>query len=232
MAISAKIRIVVASPREIWREALGALLSAQAGFTVVARVGCGNDLVEQVRRSLPDVLLLESDPSSNSWLSTLGAVGRLATPLKAILLSEASPESLLEGMELGLRGIVAKDATADMLFTSIRSVSAGEYWIGRDRIGHLVDCVRRIRNGRAAASNPFGLTARERDVIHALLTGATNKEIAQRLSISSQAVRHHLCNIFDKLGVSNRLELGLFAIEHRLFETSSPRPRLLAARAQ
>jgi DNA-binding NarL/FixJ family response regulator len=67
-----------------------------------------------------------------------------------------------------------------------------------------------------ASRKTFGLTARELDVVTAIVSGFTNREIAQKFSISEQTVKHHLRNIFDKVGVSNRLELALFAINHQL----------------
>ncbi|HEX8927052.1 MAG TPA: response regulator transcription factor [Terriglobales bacterium] len=220
MAPSSKVRLAIATPYEISRQALAALISQTPGFYVVASGGYGTDLVEGVVRSKPDVLLIERNGSGSNWLSGLRKVGQLGIPVKALLISEAGTEdAVLEGFEFGLRGVVPKDAPAETLFKSIRCVSAGEYWLGRDRIAGVMDYLRRAKvDTHTNPETHLGLTARERDVIRALLTGASNKEIAQSLAISNQAVRHHLCSIFHKVGVANRLELVLFVMENRLFE--------------
>lgn len=225
MVASSKLRVVIANPYEIGRQALSALISQRPDFSVVGSVGCGSDMVEEVRRRKPDILLLESNGSGSNWVSGLRTLRQLGVPATAILISDHGTEDVvLEGIEFGLRGIVPKDAPTDMLFKSIRCVSAGEYWLGRDRIAGVMDYLRRVKNDSSSSPEmQLGLTVRERDVVRALLTGASNKEIAQLLAISNQAVRHHLCSIFHKVGVSNRLELVLFVMENGLFssETSS-----------
>jgi two-component system, NarL family, nitrate/nitrite response regulator NarL len=221
MATAYKIRILVASLREICRESLAMLLSAQPRFDVVGCIGYDDNFADEIRRTTPDVLLLERDSSDSSWLLRLRAIVRSEIQAKAILISDAvGQEPVAELIEVGVRGIVARDATVGMLFKSIHCVNAGEYWIGRERVGDVMNYLRKGRNG-THTGDQLGLTTRELDVLRALLTGMSNKEIAQVLAISSQAVRHHLCSIFNKVGVSNRLELALFAIHHSLL-TSLP----------
>jgi two-component system, NarL family, nitrate/nitrite response regulator NarL len=98
----------------------------------------------------------------------------------------------------------------------------GEYWIGRGRVADLVEALRDMgANGESRKQN-FGLTPREMEVVGAITAGLTNRKIAYRLSVSEDTVKRHITNIFDKLGVSNRLELVLFAINHRLVPPQSP----------
>jgi two-component system, NarL family, nitrate/nitrite response regulator NarL len=89
---------------------------------------------------------------------------------------------------------------------------AGEFWIGNEGVAELIDY---FRTGgelvSAEQENTFGLTPRELDIIAEILAGSTNKDIAAKLSISPETVKRHLSNIYDKLGVSNRLELALYA---------------------
>jgi two-component system, NarL family, nitrate/nitrite response regulator NarL len=117
-----------------------------------------------------------------------------------------------------VRSVVLKDSATDLLLKSIRSVMAGEYWVGRGCTPDLVKTPKDL-SAEASAKTPkqdYGLRARESQIVEALVAGFANKEIAQKFSISEQTVKHHLSNIFDKLGVSNRLELALFAVHHRL----------------
>jgi two-component system, NarL family, nitrate/nitrite response regulator NarL len=100
---------------------------------------------------------------------------------------------------------------------AVHAVSEGQIWIGQQKVGDLVDALglslaEKTRNER------YGLTPRELQIILAIMEGCTNKDIAQRFCISEDTVKRHLTNIFDKLGVSRRVELGLFAINHQLVD--------------
>ena len=102
-----------------------------------------------------------------------------------------------------------------LVFKSMRAVMAGQYWVGRECVGELIDKMRE----RAAMPAPeprratFGLTARELEIVSTVVDGYANGDIAQKCV---KTVKHHLTNIFDKLGVANRLELALFAVHHRI----------------
>ena len=102
----------------------------------------------------------------------------------------------------------------------------GKFWFGDSSVNDLVEILREYLppaaadDGKNAKSN-FGLTPREMDVVESIVSGFTNREIANRYSISEQTVKHHLRNIFDKVGASNRLELALFAINHGLVSHGS-----------
>jgi DNA-binding NarL/FixJ family response regulator len=93
----------------------------------------------------------------------------------------------------------------------------GQYWVGRDRVADLVTTLRELSISTPPPSpNNFGLTPRELEVVAVIVGGYSNRDIAVKLSISEKTVKHHLTNIFEKLGVSNRLELALFALHHSL----------------
>ncbi|MBI3405056.1 MAG: response regulator transcription factor, partial [Acidobacteria bacterium] len=100
------------------------------------------------------------------------------------------------------------------------TVMNGHYWVGREPVRNLVQCLRNLmpKPGDGAESKTYGLTPRELEMVAAIVSGCTNKEIAQRYSLSEQTVKHHLTSIFDKLGVSTRLELALFATNKNLVE--------------
>ena len=99
----------------------------------------------------------------------------------------------------------------------------GQFWIGRKAVRPDHDPARGFGNLRPSRKH-FGLTPREREIISVILEGFSNSDIAARFSISEKTVKHHLTNIFDKVGVSNRLELALFALHHRITPVSTPAP--------
>ena len=111
-----------------------------------------------------------------------------------------------------------KQAATELLFKSIRTVMAGQYWVGRDCVAELIAemCDRASAQASTAQRGTFGLTPRELEIVSTIVAGYTNGAIAQQLSISVKTVKHHLTNIYDKLGVSNRLELAFFGVDHNL----------------
>jgi len=119
---------------------------------------------------------------------------------------------------LGARGVVLKDCGTEILMRSIRSVLAGEYWVGREPVSNLMQYLRGLMDSSTKISRQkrFGLTPRELDIVSAVVAGFANKEIAEHFKISEDTVKHHLSNIFDKTGVSTRLELALFAVNQAL----------------
>jgi DNA-binding NarL/FixJ family response regulator len=127
---------------------------------------------------------------------------------------------LREALRLGARGFVLKESGAMQLLESIRVVQGGEYFVGRECMADLVSAVRSrgvvLDERMPRQKSDFGLTARERQIVSAVVDAYQNKEIAEKFAISEKTVKHHLTNIFNKVGVSNRLELALFAVHHHL----------------
>jgi two-component system, NarL family, nitrate/nitrite response regulator NarL len=140
-----------------------------------------------------------------------------------VLTAAIEKPEIVKALQLGAAGVVLKASATQLLFQGIRSVMAGEQWIGAQPVPDLVDALRTSDGGpETGTGRPrFGLTRRELEVTAAVVGGLTNREIAKRFSLSEDTVKHHLTNIFDKVGASNRLELALFAVHHRLLDEHS-----------
>jgi DNA-binding NarL/FixJ family response regulator len=124
---------------------------------------------------------------------------------------------VLEALQLGARGVVLKDAAVEHLSACIRAVMQGQYWLEGRPVQNLVQVLRDLTTQTAPAPRKtFGLTTRELEVVALITEGCTNKDIAKTFGISEETVKRHLTNIFNKLGVGNRLELALFALNHNL----------------
>ena len=214
------VRIVIADDHPIFRDGLRRLLESEEGFAVVGEAQDGAHAVQLTQAIVPDILLLDLAMPKVTGLGALNDLAQLNSPSKIILLTAAIESAdIVTALQLGARGIVLKETATDLLFKCIRVVLQGYYWVGREGVADLVQTLRQLSAPPTRESKKtFSLTKRELDIVGAIVEGCANKEIARRFSISEDTVKHHLTNIFDKTGVSSRLELALFAVHHKLIE--------------
>ena len=217
---SQSISILIADDHPIFRDGLRRLLESERGFRVVGEACDGVEAVDFVRRLKPEILLLDLAMPRRHGLEALREISNShAGPVRVILLTAAAErEQIVEALQLGARGVVLKDCGTEILMRSIRSVLAGEYWVGREPVSNLMQYLRGLMDSSTKISRQkrFGLIPRELDIVSAVVAGFANKEIAEHFKISEDTVKHHLSNIFDKTGVSTRLELALFAVNQAL----------------
>jgi DNA-binding NarL/FixJ family response regulator len=213
------VRILIADDHALFREGLRRLLEAERDFEVVGEAADGLEAVTLAQRLHPNILLLDLAMPRRPGLEALRELAGAGSPVRILLLTAAVEKvQIIEALQLGARGVVLKDAASQLLLKSIRAVMAGQYWVGRNSVADLVQYLRELTAStrEETRQKTFGLTPREREIIGAIVAGSTNRDIARQLSISEDTVKHHLTNIFDKTGVSTRLELALFAVNHRL----------------
>jgi len=214
------IRVVVADDQTLFRHALRLVLETEARVSVVAEAGDGHEAVRRVVEHRPDVLLLDLEMPRATGLDALRQLREIATGVRTVILTAAiSNFDVVTALTLGAYGILLKDVSASSLCECVRAVASGTYWIGHEHLRDLVGALRQHPIDVETASTPAGtLTRRELQVISAVLHGDTNRDIAAALSVSAQTVKNHLTHVFNKVGVSSRLELALYATHHRLLD--------------
>jgi len=214
-------RILIADDHPIFRDGLKRLLESERDFKVVGEACDGVEAVKLVQQLKPEILLLDLAMPCLPGLEALREMnsGPASSSVRVILLTAAAEkDQIVEALQLGARGVVLKDSATQILLKSIRAVMNGEYWVGRESVANLVQYLRTLVDSSSHESRKkrYGLTPRELEVISAVVAGYANKEIAEYFKISEDTVKHHLSNIFDKVGVSTRLELALFAVNQSL----------------
>jgi DNA-binding NarL/FixJ family response regulator len=211
------IRIVIADDHPIFRDGLRRLLETEQGMKVVGEACDGREAVKLATEIKPDILLLDLAMPKHTGLDMSTNSG--AGAVRIILLTAAAEKrQIVEALQLGARGVVLKDSATQLLLKAIHAVMSGEYWVGRESVSNLVLYLRNLMQSSSEETKQkkFGLTPRELEIVAAVVAGYANKEIAEYFKISEDTVKHHLSNIFDKLGVSTRLELALFAVNQGL----------------
>jgi two-component system, NarL family, nitrate/nitrite response regulator NarL len=213
------IRILIADEQPVFRQGLCRLLESARDVCVVGEASNAATVVNLVRQLKPQVLLLSLERSGASELAQLKSIANAADAPRIIAMLPSIEETqVIDALRLGAYSIVLKPAAPTMLLRSIRDVAAGNYVLGREVLTILVRALRGFLSADTRATSPidFSLTRRELEIIAKITGGLSNKEVGQEFSISERTVKHHLTNIFNKIGVSNRLSLALFAVNHQL----------------
>src|ERR1700726_2205843 len=218
------VRIVIADDHPIVRDGLKKLLLLEDDFDVVGEAGDGREVLDKIRDLDPDVLLLDLRMPNLDGLGALQALQQVNPRTRVIILTASEDKNeFVQAMKLGCSGIVLKQTAPDLIVKSIRKVHSGEIWLDSLTTAAVM---RQFSTGLESAGGGGGkgrerspLSAREREIVALVAQGYKNKEMAEKMFISEQTVKNHLHNIFDKLGVSDRLELALYAIHKGLHLT-------------
>jgi len=212
------IRIVLADDHPVVRIGVRNMLNESDTFEVIGEAADGDEAITLTLNLQPDILLLDLQMPRLPGLEAMRAIMNGTPTVKILLLATTiTTQQIIEALQIGARGIVLKDALAGHLQTAIRAVSGGDYWIGGKRVSNLVSALHDLMQQAAVPPRKtYGLTPRELEVVGAIVEGCSNRDIARQFTLSEETVKRHLSNIFDKTGVSTRLELALFAIAHHL----------------
>jgi two-component system, NarL family, nitrate/nitrite response regulator NarL len=200
-----QIRVLLADDHAIFRDGLRKLLDSDEDITIVGEAQNGAECIKLLAKLKPEILLLDLRMPDKDGLAVLEEVNFDTLPTRVIVLTAAEDDrDVVRAMRLGARGVVLKQSATDLLVKSIHRVHAGEIWLDNRMTAEVMKAFSKSSESGPRREKPL-LSDRE-------------KEIGEKLFISEQTVKNHLHNIFDKLGVSDRLELALYAIHHRLID--------------
>jgi two-component system, NarL family, nitrate/nitrite response regulator NarL len=222
------IRILIADDHPLVRHGLRKLLSLEDDFDVVGEAADGREALDKVQELDPDVLLLDLWMPNLDGLSTFQTMAQLSKHTRVIVLTASEDKNaFVQAMKLGCSGIVRKQTAPELIIKSIRKVQGGEIWLDSQTTAAVMrqfaapgELGGPAVSGQGREHSP--LTAREREIVRLVAQGYKNREMAEKMFISEQTVKNHMHNIFDKLSVSDRLELALYAIHQGLHINGEP----------
>jgi two-component system, NarL family, nitrate/nitrite response regulator NarL len=234
--------ILLASDFPIFRESLKAHFDKASELELVACANDREEIIPLMETHLPKLVLLDLDLDCDELCALLDGIHRRTDVRSLIMADDIQSSRVIRLLQHGANGVVPRRTSQELFTKSITTVLAGDYWVSRAMITHFVNLMRKgesadltkstenlvqpesalpggptkAGSSQAPEVSRFGLTRRETQVISALVDGQTNKDIANTYGISEYTVKHHLTSVYDKLGVYNRVELVLFAMNHGL----------------
>ena len=214
-----KIRLLLIEDNRLLREGLTAMLKKQRDINVVETVGNGENIVAMMKKYKPEVLLLDLGLRSRSSLNLVKLVKK-DFPSSRVIIMDLIPSQadVLEFVQAGVSGFILKDATVSDFLKTIRSVARGLQILPSNLTGSLFS---QIVEHAIKGSNPsilfdsVRMTKREKQVIELISEGYTNKEIAQKLHLSTYTVKSHVHNILEKLALNTRVQIAKYAHDTR-----------------
>ncbi len=213
------IRVVIADDDPIIRDILRRLVRRFRNTRLIGEAADGEEAVNLSNTLKPDILLLDLLMPHLPGLDALRKLASAASPVRTILLSGfIGKRQIVESLQLGARGILLKRCV-NHLAPCIEAVADGYYWIEDRKVSTVAEIIHELLRTSKPEQNlaqKYRLTKREMQILSLVTLGNTNREIGGTLSISEETVKRHLVNMFDKVGMSTRLELAMFAIDHHL----------------
>jgi DNA-binding NarL/FixJ family response regulator len=212
------IGVVLADDHPIVLAGLETVLHEAKDIKLLARCRDGEESLRAVRQHRPDVLVLDIRMPGKNGLEVLQELKREKLATRVVLLTAALDDNeVLEAVRLGVRGVILKEMTPDLLLQCIRKVHAGEQWLEKRSFQSALE---KMLRREAAAKTVSGLTPRELEIVRMVAAGLRNKEIAEKLTITEGTVKIHLHSVYQKLELDGRMALSLYAQDKGLLSAA------------
>lgn len=213
------IKVAVADDHPIYRLGVAKLLEPEGDVTLVGEAANGMEAILVLERFEPDVLLLDLTMPVMDGIEVLREIAKRKMRTRVILMmTNSDREKAVRAVRLGARGILFKDADPALLPKSVRKVYEGEVWIDNPILSQALETLvsKPPTPPGVSGQRDTRLSSREMEVVRCVAMGLRNKEVADKLGVSEATVKNHLTSVYSKLGVSDRLELILYAIHNRI----------------
>lgn len=215
------IRVIVADSEPIFRVGVRKIVAVEDDIRIVAQVDSAESALAAVSRYDADLILYQSGLNESPG-EALSSMLDVAPALKVVLvMNEPSEEETVELLRRGARGIVTRSIGPDLLVKCIRKVQEGETWLDNQGVNWVIEAYRAQAARLTLPRDRVRLTRKELQIIAGVTQGLRNKDIAQEVGTTEQVVKNYLRKVYDKLGVSDRLELALYCVHHKLLESYS-----------
>jgi two-component system nitrate/nitrite response regulator NarL len=210
--------VLIADDHPVVRIGVRNVLSAHGNFHVIDEAETGREAIDLTLELKPDLLLLDVQMPEASGLDIVRAIVGAAPQVRIVLLTGSIQQDMLtEAFTLGVKGLVLKNALTDQIAAALVAVMDGFLWVHGSRAENLAGVLGQLQaQARQEPADRFHLTRRELDVVGLIVKGMSNRDIAKQFELSEETVKRHLSNIFDKLNISTRLELAIFAIANKI----------------
>jgi DNA-binding NarL/FixJ family response regulator len=226
-----KIRILLIEDNRLLREGISALLKKQSDMNVVSTVGNGENILGLITKHKPIIVLLDLGLRSQNSLSIVKLIKKDFSNVKIIVMDLIPLQAdVFEFVQAGVSGFMLKDVNVSEFLETIRSVYKGAQVLPSHLTGSLFSqIVEHAINGSTTKTlnDSVTMTKRERQVIQLIADGNTNKEIAQKLHLSTYTVKSHVHNILEKLSLSTRVQIAKHAHFSDLYKTAIDTTSLL-----
>ncbi len=215
------IRIILADSQAIYRVGIRKVFALEDDLRVVAQADSLDSLRSAIARYPSDVVLLEGGLLAGT-ANVIPELLRLAPDVKLIVQAVATDEShTVELYRRGVRGIVNRSISPDLLVRCVRRIAAGETWIDNQSVNWVIEAYRAQAAALVSPRSQPRLSPKELAIITCITQGKRNKEIAFQLGTTEQVIKNYLRKIYDKLGVSDRLELALYCLHNKIIQSDA-----------
>jgi|SRR5579863_4980951 len=220
---SCPIRIILADSEAIFRVGMSKIFAAQTELDVVAQTENLAQTLSAVASTPADVILFEAGLSPNPADAVTEVARRSQPDTKIIVVTQrAGEQETVDYLRRGVRGILARAVSPELLVRCVQKVAAGETWLDKQGVNWVIEAYRTQALQGTAPTRQLRLSDKEMMIISGVTQGMKNKDIAREVGTTEQVVKNYLRKIYDKLNVADRLELALYSMHHRLLEGYVP----------
>jgi DNA-binding NarL/FixJ family response regulator len=213
------IRVILADSQAIYRVGMRKVFALEDDIRVVAQVETLTNLYAALQRYPTDVVVLEGQLISGTTDAIPELVKRAPDAKLIVQLVESDESNIVELYRRGVRGVVPRSISPDLLIKCVRKIAEGETWIDNQSISWVIEAYRAQASSLTNPRSQPRLSKKELAIISCITRGMRNKEIAYQIGTTEQVIKNYLRKIYDKLGVSDRLELALYCLHHQILKT-------------